>query len=229
MKAISTIFAVFGLVPLIAAAAVPAEGMAEVAFEGGYYGGYGPYGYGKKGGYGKGIGYGTKGGYGKKAVYGKKDVNFGKKDIGYGKKGGYGKGYGKKGGFGYGKKEVRFCPSICSCCHELGAPVHHWGPPPIPHHPQAEVAGIKKDGQKDDKKLDHNAKKQANNENANVNLEEKHTAANEETAKNFENDVKKVQADNNKNDNYDDTNTNKKANKDYQNLDFPKFGKGKKY
>ncbi|RKO92842.1 hypothetical protein BDK51DRAFT_33075 [Blyttiomyces helicus] len=200
MKAISTIVAVLGLVPLIAAVAVPVEGMAEVAFEGGYYGGYGPYGYGKKGGYGKDIGYGKKGGYGKKAAYGKEDVNFGKKDIGYGKKGGYGKGYGKKGGFGYGKNE-------------------------------AEVAGIKKDGQKADKKLDHNAKKQANNENANVNLEEKHTAANEQTAKNFENDVKKVQADNNKNDNYGDYNKDEKANKDYQNLDFPNkfYGKGKKY
>ncbi|RKO84336.1 hypothetical protein BDK51DRAFT_33036, partial [Blyttiomyces helicus] len=92
MKVISTLAIALGLVPFIAAAVAPVEGMAEVAFEGDYgYGGYGK----------KGLGYGKKGDYGKKGLgYGKKGLGYGKKGLGYGKKG---LGYGK--GFGYGKKE----------------------------------------------------------------------------------------------------------------------------
>ncbi|RKO83867.1 hypothetical protein BDK51DRAFT_46785, partial [Blyttiomyces helicus] len=90
--------------------------------------------------------------------------------------------------------------------------------------------GGQKDYDQAGKKLANNAKKQTNNENANLNIDEKHTAANEKTEKNFENDVTKVQADQNQNDYAAGENKDEKANKDYQNLDFPvKGGYGKRY
>ncbi|RKO92347.1 hypothetical protein BDK51DRAFT_28272 [Blyttiomyces helicus] len=132
MKFISTFAIAFGLVPFIAAAAVPVEGMeiflrlfpAEVAFEGNY------------------------------------------------------------GGYGYG------------------------------------TAG-QKDLDQADKKLANSAKKQANNNNADLNVVEEHTAANEKTKQNFENDVTNVQVDHNNDDYADDQNKNGEANKYYQKLDFP--------